>query len=117
MPAQPPTFSRSTLIGLAVAAVLLLVAGMIVVTVQRQRAVPSEELVSQEAVEAWNIRDDDEDGLLNQDERLWGTNAIEADTDGDGTPDGEEIAAGRNPRQAGPDDQLPDQYQPGLRSF
>lgn len=41
--------------------------------------------------------DDDNDGLSDLDEALWGTNPLMPDSDGDGVGDGEEVAAGRQP--------------------
>ena len=57
--------------------------------------------------------DDDGDGLPNSDEALWGTDINNLDTDGDGFLDGEEVAANHNPTIAGPDDQLPTNFEPG----
>lgn len=48
--------------------------------------------------------DSDGDGLRNWEENLWGTKIDNPDTDGDGTKDGAEVDAGRNPTIAGPDD-------------
>lgn len=49
-------------------------------------------------------RDDDADGLKNWQEALWRTDPKNPDTDGDGTNDGSEIRAGRNPLVPGPND-------------
>ncbi|MDP3997320.1 MAG: hypothetical protein Q8P73_02365 [bacterium] len=57
--------------------------------------------------------DDDNDGLSNADEVLWGTDPSNPDTDGDGFYDGEEVAANHNPTIAGPDDALPENFSPG----
>jgi hypothetical protein len=51
-------------------------------------------------------KDDDNDGLLNWEEVLWGTDSNNPDTDGDGTNDGEEVRLGRNPALKGPNDSL-----------
>lgn len=51
-------------------------------------------------------KDQDNDGLKDWEEELWNTDALNPDTDGDGTSDGEEIPLGRNPNVAGPDDAL-----------
>jgi len=53
-----------------------------------------------------NEQDSDNDGLLDWEEALWGTDPKNPDSDGDGTLDGEEIATNRNPIIAGPDDTL-----------
>ena len=46
----------------------------------------------------------DDDGLLDWEEDMWGTDMSNPDTDGDGTQDGEEVRRGRNPLISGPDD-------------
>lgn len=50
--------------------------------------------------------DADNDGLKYWEEALWGTEPDKADTDGDGTTDGEEVKEGRSPTLAGPNDKL-----------
>ena len=45
--------------------------------------------------------DSDHDGLRDWEEVLWKTDSKIADTDGDGTNDGDEVKAGRNPLIAG----------------
>lgn len=50
--------------------------------------------------------DSDKDGLLDWEESLWGTDPQNPDSDGDSTPDGEEVRAGRNPAKAAPNDEL-----------
>ena len=52
--------------------------------------------------------DSDGDGLKDWEELLWKTDQNKADTDGDGTSDNEEITLGRNPLKAGPDDKISD---------
>jgi len=52
-------------------------------------------------------KDSDNDGLKDWEEALWKTDPQNPDTDGDGTPDGKEVAEGRNPAIPGPDDYLP----------
>lgn len=51
-------------------------------------------------------RDSDGDNLPDWQEALYGSNLEVADSDGDGTLDGAEVAAGRDPTRAGPDDNL-----------
>jgi len=51
-------------------------------------------------------RDSDNDGLSDWDEELYKTDPHNPDTDGDGTPDGEEIKLGRNPLVRAPGDKL-----------
>ncbi len=53
-----------------------------------------------------NSMDGDNDGLKNWEEILWQTDAENADTDGDGTTDGEEIEKNRDPKIKGPNDTL-----------
>jgi len=48
--------------------------------------------------------DDDNDGLANWEEAMWGTNTNAIDTDGDGTADSVELAQNRNPLVNAPDD-------------
>ncbi len=48
--------------------------------------------------------DTDSDGLKDWEEGIRGSDARNPDTDGDGTLDGDEVASGRNPTIAGPDD-------------
>ncbi|MDO8555408.1 MAG: hypothetical protein Q7R75_02485 [bacterium] len=50
--------------------------------------------------------DSDNDGLKDWEETLWKTDPRKADTDGDGTPDGQEIKENRNPLVKGPNDSL-----------
>jgi hypothetical protein len=50
--------------------------------------------------------DPDKDGLLDWQELLYKSNPQIADTDGDGTNDGDEIKEGRDPSIAGPNDKL-----------
>ena len=51
-------------------------------------------------------RDQDNDGLKDWEEELWHTDALNPDTDGDATKDGEEIKLGRDPVRVGPNDVL-----------
>ncbi len=48
--------------------------------------------------------DSDHDGLDNQQEVIWGSDLFNADTDGDGFKDGEEVNSGHNPLIPGPND-------------
>lgn len=51
-------------------------------------------------------KDTDNDGLKDWEEALWGTDPNNPDSDGDETPDGEEIKNERNPLVVGPEDLL-----------
>lgn len=50
--------------------------------------------------------DSDQDGLTDQEERLYGTDPQNPDTDGDGYSDGPEIKAGYDPKKPAPGDNL-----------
>jgi hypothetical protein len=52
--------------------------------------------------------DTDQDGLRDWEERLWKTNVLLSDSDGDGTTDGSEIESSRNPLVKGPNDSIRD---------
>jgi len=52
--------------------------------------------------------DSDGDGLKDWEELLWKTDPNKADTDDDGTNDNEEITLNRNPLKAGPNDKISD---------
>lgn len=56
--------------------------------------------------------DDDGDGLSNAEEVVWGVDPRNPDTDGDGYRDGDEVTAHHNPSIAGPNDKLPDNFDP-----
>lgn len=51
-------------------------------------------------------KDSDQDGLKDWEEIIYRTDAKNPDTDGDGTPDGQEIKEGRDPTKKGPNDKL-----------
>ncbi len=60
-----------------------------------------------QAVRGENIfLDSDQDGLSNEEERLYKTNANERDTDGDGYADGVEVKSGYDPLRPAPGDKL-----------
>jgi len=60
--------------------------------------------IQAEAIKNIVEKDSDSDGLKDWEEALWESDPRKSDTDGDGTPDGDEVNAGRNPLIAGPDD-------------
>lgn len=71
-----------------------------------QRSV-GEPYVARTAEDPERPNDDiDGDGLKNWEEVLWKTKANNPDTDGDGTNDGLEVALGRDPIVAGPNDYI-----------
>jgi len=57
--------------------------------------------------------DADADGLINADEKIWGSNPNNPDTDADGFKDGEEVQTNHNPTVASPNDKLPPGFIPG----
>ncbi len=68
-----------------------------------ETASPAANLLRQEQLEKLNL-DTDSDGLKDWEETIFRTKADNPDTDGDGTKDGEEVAQGRDPTIAGPND-------------
>lgn len=75
---------------------------------EREATVKSKPLSPEGAAEVVTLltKDADNDGLKDWEEDLWQADSTKADTDGDGTNDGDEIQAGRNPLIAGPNDPL-----------
>jgi hypothetical protein len=60
--------------------------------------------------------DSDSDGLKDWEENLYRTDPHKPDTDGDETPDGEEIKLGRDPTKKGPNDKLAIQEKVALQA-
>lgn len=60
--------------------------------------------IQKQDISPTSFADSDDDGLFDWEEALWGTDAVNSDTDADGTSDGEEISLSRNPKKAGPGD-------------
>ncbi|NTW13635.1 MAG: hypothetical protein HGA31_01230 [Candidatus Moranbacteria bacterium] len=52
------------------------------------------------------VEDSDQDGLTNAEEQLYGTDATNPDTDGDGYTDGVEVRSGYNPMKKAPGDKI-----------
>jgi len=66
---------------------------------------PSTEKISTDTPEGYDqYADNDNDGLANWEEAMWGTNTNAIDTDGDGTADSVELTQNRNPLVNAPDD-------------
>lgn len=63
---------------------------------------------TEKAFKTLTEKDTDSDTLKDWEEALWKTDLNNPDTDGDGTPDGEEVTLGRNPTVKGPSDKLLD---------
>jgi len=114
--------SRRLLIIIILSVLILGVAGgTIVLLIQRLEGedisllvspAPSQSTDAEQKALANPDGDDDGDGLTNAQEVLWGTFPDNPDSDGDGYKDGEEVAAGHDPTKPGPDDKLPDGFQP-----
>jgi hypothetical protein len=66
----------------------------------------SEKVLSVEVNKQDSEADSDGDGLTDWEEILWNTNAHNPDTDGDKTNDGNEVSQNRDPKKAGPDDKI-----------
>lgn len=101
----------SSKVGIALISVVLIVAGTIFYT-KLPKKLEVKDLKNVDLVISRNTSsinksgDGDNDGLLDWQEELYGTDPKNPDTDGDGTTDGNEIAAGRDPKVAGPHDKL-----------
>lgn len=91
----------------AVAILLVLISASVLFVQLKKRVDTGNDTISLgDAAEQYSEQDADADGLKDWEEALWGTDAKNADTDGDGSQDSEEIRADRNPLIAGPDDIL-----------
>lgn len=62
--------------------------------------------VAEETFRQITEKDTDKDALKDWEEALWKSDPQNTDTDGDGTPDGEEVKTGRNPIVKGPADKI-----------
>jgi hypothetical protein len=86
---------------------VLLVTSIIVISVYKNNQHLNSDVDNFEinvSVEETDEFDLDNDGLLDWEEDLWGTDPNNSDSDGDGTPDGEEVDLGRIPTKPGPED-------------
>lgn len=115
---------RRLIIGILVVLILGIVGGTIALVVQRFRGdevatlpTPSPGGLTPAQPGSQQVTnptgDDDNDGLTNAEEVLWGTSSANPDTDNDGYKDGEEVAANHNPTIPAPGDKLPENFQPG----
>lgn len=96
---------------------VLIVSGIIAVSTQSEQE-ENDNLIEPEVVTETDTKlvierqlspnevDTDEDGLLDWQEELRGTDKNNPDTDGDGTNDAEEVAADRDPLKPGPEDAI-----------
>jgi hypothetical protein len=97
-----------TLIGSLVLAVLIITGGLLLSRLGffSKEIEPIVGTLSVTGRPSFSVDDSDNDGLLDWEEALWSTDPTNSDTDGDGTPDGEEIETKRDPLIAGPNDAL-----------
>ena len=93
---------------LAISAIVLLaVAGLWYVKSRNTEARAGDLAVVQKQAGGAAEPDSDSDGLPDWEEALWHTLPSNPDTDGDGTSDGAEVEARRDPTKRGPNDALP----------
>lgn len=104
-------YLRSHLKAIVVVAALVLAAGLLFsyfATPKKELAGRGSFTITDPALRAEQLKklqqDSDADGLRDWAEVLYHTDPQKSDTDGDGTPDGEEVKLGRNPAAPGPDD-------------
>lgn len=96
-----------------IALCILTVFGTISFSIYKNRAHTHSNKVAEQSVSEENLfginldtaqaTDLDGDGLMDWEEGLWGTSAVNSDSDNDGTPDGEEVTQNRNPIVSGDD--------------
>lgn len=116
--------SRRAVIGILILLIIGVLGGTIALIVSRfstkqppvtqtpqTSALPGSNTGGQQIVDPTG--DSDADGLTNADEKLWGTNPNNIDTDGDGFKDGEEVQSNHNPTIPSPNDKLPTGFVPG----
>jgi hypothetical protein len=73
---------------------------------QKSAKIPSGYFGAKQIMATEIDKDSDNDGLKDWEEALWKTDPNNPDTDGDNTPDGQEIKENRNPLLAGKNDKL-----------
>jgi len=107
-------FSRTKII-ILFAGLLILLGGLVwlfknkdqqIVFINEDQIVADESREGSEKNEQNSAIDSDGDGLKDWEEKLWGTNPLNADTDGDGISDDAEIEQGSNPLKAGKNELL-----------
>ena len=102
----------STKVGVTLTIVVLIVAGTIVSTKFTKKENPIVDLknidliIERKTQRDFKNGDSDKDGLADWLEEFYKSNPSIADTDGDGTSDGEEVSLDRDPTIAGPNDPL-----------
>lgn len=101
----------SAKVGVALIVVVLIVVGTIFGSkIQLKRPVADlqnvELLIERKSMDSFKSGDEDQDNLPDWLEEFYRTDPKNPDTDGDGTPDGEEVTLDRDPAVAGPNDPL-----------
>lgn len=99
-------YSPRILISLGLALTMVVVAFFTVNPIKKNPAAPITTPKITDSVQAGIHEDLDGDGLERWQESLWSTDPKNRDTDGDGTPDGEEVSVRRSPIVKGPNDTL-----------
>lgn len=99
----------SATVGIAVFVAVLMVVGAFIWSsmepkLSAEPTLPSVATSSMAASASLAAIDTDKDDLKDWEEALWGTDPKKTDSDNDGTDDGKEVSAQRNPTKAGPND-------------
>ncbi len=101
--------SRRVVIGIVIILVLsiiLAIAGFILFSIQLTKPNQTAQITASPTPLEDPYADTDKDGLIDSQEKVWGTDVTNPDTDADGYLDGKEVAANHNPLIKGPNDKL-----------
>lgn len=105
--AQLGNSQKKLLAGLVLVFIITLSIGFIFLRKKKDTEAPIQApIIAEKETQSSLLEDTDHDGLLNWEEELYKTDPNNPDTDGDGTPDGEELKLGRDPTKAGPHDTI-----------
>ncbi|MDA1168763.1 MAG: hypothetical protein O3A36_00300 [bacterium] len=106
--------TRRVVIGILIILILGVLGGIVALSIFWLQT-PTEDIVTTPTIIPITdpTADSDNDGLSNADERVWGTDPADEDTDKDGYIDGVEVQKGHNPTIASPNDKLPPGFAPG----
>lgn len=98
---------KKLLVGLVLVFVITLSIGFIFLRKKKGTETPIHvPIIAEKEIKSLLLEDNDKDGILNWEEELYKTDPNNPDTDGDGTPDGEELKLGRDPTKPGPHDTI-----------